>query len=94
MLDDSATGRCGPFEIGQYREFVGRRVKITGRSRDALSFTTTPIAFMDLRLCQSLTPELEGQTSYIVVKLWRSRSATGGGRHSSPASLRGRSYAR
>ena len=43
MLDDSATGRCGPFQVGQYREFVGRRVKITGRSRDALSFTTTPI---------------------------------------------------
>lgn len=69
MLDDSATGRCGVFHIGDYREFVGRRVKITGRSRDALSFTTTPIAFMDLRLCQSLTPELDGQTSYIVVKL-------------------------
>lgn len=69
MLDDSATGRCGPFAMGQYREFISQRMKITGRSRNALSFTTTPIAFMDLQSMQALTPELSGQTTYIVVKL-------------------------
>jgi putative ABC transport system permease protein len=69
ILDDSATGRCGPFQNGDYREFVGRRVKIIGRSKGALSFTTTPIAFMDIRFVQSLTPELDGQTSYVLVKL-------------------------
>ena len=71
MLDSSATGRCGPFNLGDYREFIGHRMKIIGRSREAQSFTTTPIAFMDLQLAQSLTPELEGRTTYIVVKLAR-----------------------
>lgn len=69
MLDDSAVRRCGPFHTGEYREFVGRRLKIIARSHDALSFTTAPMAFMDLRVAQSLTPELRGQTTYIVVKL-------------------------
>jgi putative ABC transport system permease protein len=69
MLDDSATKRCGPFDVGEHREFVGRRMKIIGRTRGALSFTTTPVVFMDLRQVQALTPELEGQTTYVVVKL-------------------------
>jgi putative ABC transport system permease protein len=69
ILDGSAFDRCGPFEIGDYREFIGHRMKIIGRSRDAFSFTTTPMAFMDLRIIQGLTPELNGQTTYIVVKL-------------------------
>lgn len=69
MLDDSAVRRCGPFHTGEYREFIGSRLKIIARSHDALSFTTAPMAFMDLRVAQSLTPELRGQTTYIVVKL-------------------------
>jgi len=69
MLDDSATKRCGPFEVGEHREFIGHRMKIIGRSRGALSFTTTPVVFMDLRQVQALTPELENQTTYVVVKL-------------------------
>ena len=69
MLDDSATKRCGAFAVGDYRELLGRRMKIIGRTRGALSFTTAPVAFADLREIQALTPELEGQTTYIVVKL-------------------------
>jgi len=69
MLDDSATKRCGPFAVGDYREFIGKRMKIIGRTKQALSFTTAPVAFTDLRSIQALTPELEGQTTYIVVKL-------------------------
>jgi putative ABC transport system permease protein len=69
MLDDSATKRCGTFAVGDYREFIGRRMKIIGRTRGALSFTTAPVAFADLRSVQALTPELQGQTTYIVVKL-------------------------
>lgn len=70
FLDDSSKKRFGPFEVGDYREFVGRRLKIVGRTRDAISFTTTPIAFMDYRLVQSLAPDLlRGRTSYVVVKL-------------------------
>jgi putative ABC transport system permease protein len=69
MLDDSATKRCGRFAVGEHREFIGNRMKIIGRSRGALSFTTTPVVFMDLRRVQALTPELEGQTTYVVVRL-------------------------
>src|SRR3954447_13913619 len=69
MLDDSATKRCGQFAVGDYREFIGRRMKIIGRTRGALSFTTAPVAFADLREIQTLNPELGGQTTYVVVKL-------------------------
>ena len=70
MLDASAERRFGPFRAGDYREFNGRRLKIIGRTRQALSFTTSPIAFLDYRLAQSLSPgELSGRTTFIVVRL-------------------------
>ena len=70
MLDASAERRFGPFHVGDYREFQGRRLKIIGRTREALSFTTTPVAFLDYRLAQSLSPaELVGRTTFIVVRL-------------------------
>ena len=70
MLDASAERRFGPFQAGDYREFQGRRLKIIGRTREALSFTTSPIAFLDYRLAQSLSPdELGGRTTFIVVRL-------------------------
>jgi putative ABC transport system permease protein len=70
IVDDSATKRWGPFRVGDYREIVGRRVKIIGRSIDAKSFTTTPLTFMDYTLAQSIVPsELRGHTTYILVKL-------------------------
>jgi putative ABC transport system permease protein len=70
LLDTSAERRFGHFRAGDYREFQGRRLKIIGRTREARSFTTTPIAFLDYRLAQSLSPaELHGRTTYIIVKL-------------------------
>jgi len=70
MLDASAERRFGPFRAGDYREFQGRRLKIIGRTRHALSFTTSPMAFLDYRLAQSLSPdELLGRTTFIVVRL-------------------------
>jgi putative ABC transport system permease protein len=70
MLDASAERRFGEFEVGDYREFQGRRLKIIGRTRQALSFTTSPIAFLDYRLAQSLSPdELQGRTTFIIVRL-------------------------
>jgi putative ABC transport system permease protein len=72
MLDASAERRFGPFRVGDYREFQGRRLKIVGRTRDALSFTTSPVAFLDYRLAQSLSPdELRARTTFIVVRLER-----------------------
>lgn len=69
FLDESATKRYGEFKVGDYREVVGNRMKIIGRTRDALSFSTTPISFMDFRLAQELSPdELGGNTTYILIK--------------------------
>jgi putative ABC transport system permease protein len=70
MFDESASKRFGPFEVGDYREVNGRRLKVIGTSREAKSFTTTPLGFMDFRRAQELQPELlGGNTSYIVVKV-------------------------
>jgi putative ABC transport system permease protein len=70
MFDESASKRFGPFAVGEYREVNGRRLKIVGSTREAKSFTTTPIAFTDFRLAQELQPDLlSGKASYIVVKL-------------------------
>jgi putative ABC transport system permease protein len=70
ILDESSKKRWGAFEVGEYREILGRRLKIIGRSVDAKSFTTTPLTFLDYRLAQALNPNtLRGQTTYILVKL-------------------------
>jgi putative ABC transport system permease protein len=70
VLDDSAKKRWGAFEVNDYREVLGRRLKIIGRTVDAKSFTTTPLTFMDFRLAQSLTPDtMRGNTTYVLVKL-------------------------
>jgi putative ABC transport system permease protein len=70
MLDESATRRFGPFSVGDHREFSGHRLKVIGRTSEARSFTTSPIAFLDYRIAQSLSPEeLDRRTTYIVVKL-------------------------
>src|SRR5262249_35032977 len=70
FLDESATRRFGPFALGDYREFLGLRLKIIGRTREARSFTTNPIAFLDYRVAQALAPlDLRQRTTYILVKL-------------------------
>ncbi|MEO8034157.1 MAG: ABC transporter permease [Acidobacteriota bacterium] len=70
FLDASATKRYGEFAVGEYREILGRRLKIIGRTVDAKSFTTTPLSFVDYRLAQSLAPDnLRGNTTYILIKL-------------------------
>ena len=70
MLDDSATRRFGAFKVGDYREFLGQRLKVIGRTAEARSFTTNPIAFVDYRVAQSLDrQELKNRTTYVVIKL-------------------------
>ena len=70
FLDQSAVGRFGPFQVGDYREVLGTRLKIIGITRDARSFTTTPLAFMDYDLAQSLDPQnLRGRTAFTLVKV-------------------------
>jgi len=62
FLDDSAVKRYGPFEVGEYREILGQRMKIIGRTKDARSFTTTPISFIDFERAQTLLENLEQAT--------------------------------
>src|SRR6185503_5214951 len=70
FVDESAKKRWGSFEVGDYREILGRRLKIIGSTAGDKSFTTTPLTFMDYRLAQSLTPDtLRGNSTYILVKL-------------------------
>jgi putative ABC transport system permease protein len=70
FLDGSAEKRFGEFRIGEYREVIGQRLKIIGRTEDALSFSTTPILFLDYRRAQEMAPdELSGNTTYVLVKL-------------------------
>lgn len=70
FMDESAKKRFGDFNVGDYREVLGSRLRIMGRTREARSFTTTPLSFMDFRLAQSLDRQnLRGQTTYILVKL-------------------------
>lgn len=70
VLDASAERRFGKFAVGEYREVMGRRMKIIGRSREALSFTTSPIAFITYDLVQELAGgRMDGRTTYILVKL-------------------------
>lgn len=70
FLDGSATRRYGPFHVGDYREILDRRLKIIGRTEEARSFTTTPIAFMDFALAQEIAYQtLRGSTTYVLVKV-------------------------
>jgi putative ABC transport system permease protein len=69
FLDASAAKRFGAFEIGDYREFAGSRLKIIGVTKEARSFTTTPLSFMDFDLAQRVFTNLSNRTSYILVKL-------------------------
>jgi putative ABC transport system permease protein len=70
FLDGSAVKRYGPFAPGEYREILGQRMKIIGRTKDARSFTTTPISFMDFDRAQKLSSQqLTNRTTYILVKL-------------------------
>jgi putative ABC transport system permease protein len=70
LLDESAERRFGSFKEGDHREFSGHRLEIIGKTRGARSFTTSPIAFLDYGLAQSLAPdELSERTTFIVAKL-------------------------
>lgn len=70
LLDDSATRRFGAFRVGESREIFGRRLDIVGRTTEAKSFTTMPIAFCSMRVAQDLNPAvLDHRTAYMLVKL-------------------------
>jgi putative ABC transport system permease protein len=70
MLDESAARRFGEFAVGDFRELMGQRLKIIGKTSGARSFTTNPIIFLDYRIAQSLDRQrLHNRATYILVKL-------------------------
>ena len=69
FMDRSAEQRFGPFQVGEHREILGRRFKIVGATREAASFTTAPIVFMDFRQVQELSEISAHKTSYVLVKV-------------------------
>jgi putative ABC transport system permease protein len=70
IFDEFARKRFGHFDVGDFREVNGQRLKIVGTTRNAKSFTTTPLAFVDYARAQQLQPDLlRGRASYILVKL-------------------------
>ena len=69
FMDRSAERRFGPFEVGQYREILGRRFRIVGTTTGAASFTTAPIVFMNYGNAQELLQTLQGKTHYVLVRL-------------------------
>ncbi len=69
LMDRSAERRFGRFEVGEYREILGRRFRIIGTTNQAASFTTAPVVFMDLRQAQELAQNADGKASYVLVKL-------------------------
>jgi putative ABC transport system permease protein len=68
-MDRSAERRFGAFEVGQYREILGRRFRIVGTTTGAASFTTAPIVFMNYGNAQELLQTLQGKTHYVLVRL-------------------------
>jgi putative ABC transport system permease protein len=70
VIDDKAQRRFGAFRTGEYRQAFETRLQIVGQSTGALSFTTTPISFIDYDLVQAIQPDLlRGKTTYTLVKL-------------------------
>jgi putative ABC transport system permease protein len=69
LMDRSAERRYGPFQVGEYREMLGRRFKIIGTTSEAQSFTTAPVIFMDFKNAQQQLETLQGKTQYVLVKL-------------------------
>ena len=63
MFDESATKRFGAFSVGDYREIQGKRLKIVGTTREAKSFTTTPLGSW-ISGAQELQPSSCEKTSY------------------------------
>lgn len=69
FLDDSAARRFGEFSVGEYRESFGQRLRIVGRTRGAVSFTTYPMMFLDLALAQKMLEDMSDEATYVVVKV-------------------------
>jgi putative ABC transport system permease protein len=69
-LDRSAMAKIGRFELGQYREVDGRRVRIDAITDGITSFTTVPFLFTSLATARDLCAYIGAdETVYVVAGL-------------------------
>lgn len=70
VLDESSRRRLGPFQVGDYMEVTGRRVKVVGVSQGIHSLTTSPMLFASYATAQEIpSPVLPGQTVFVLAWL-------------------------
>jgi putative ABC transport system permease protein len=70
IMDESAMRRLGGFQVGEYREVQGRRLKIVGISEQAKSFTTAPFVFVSYKTAQQVLDYFPRETTtFILVRV-------------------------
>lgn len=69
IVDESSFSKLGMLEIGDYREIIDKRVRVVGICQGARRITTAPILFSSYKTAQALTPWMEEQTVFVVVKV-------------------------
>jgi len=71
-LDRSAGAKVAPFGLGDHREMLDRRVRVTAITEGITSFTTVPFVFTSIPTAHRLVPYLgPDDTVYVVVGLTR-----------------------
>ncbi len=70
ILDESSQERLGKFELGDYREVMGHRLKIVGISHGAKSLTTAPFVFTSYSTAQRALSYLGAEnTVFLLVRV-------------------------
>jgi putative ABC transport system permease protein len=70
FVDRTSFKRLGELRIGDYREIVRTKVRISGITKGINSFTTSPYIFTSYESAQRMVPQqLAGKTKYVVVKV-------------------------
>jgi putative ABC transport system permease protein len=69
IVDESSFSKLGKMAIGDFREIMNKRVRVVGVCRGARRITTAPVLFTSYKTAQELTPWMEGQTVFVLVKV-------------------------
>lgn len=69
IIDDSARGKLGSFNVGDYREVQGMRVKVVGISEGISNITTAPYVFTSIETARKLSLYIgPDETVFVLVK--------------------------
>jgi putative ABC transport system permease protein len=69
IVDESSFYKLGDMAVGDFREVMNKRVRVVGICRGARRITTAPVLFTSYKVAQELTPWMDGQTVFILVKV-------------------------